>query len=195
MRENEQLSIEIQRNVSQALAEDVGTGDLTARLIPPGRAAQGLVTAREEAVLHETGIRELRVGDEIELGGRAIRVLPAQHTVPAVGYAVRSAGGTLAFSGDTTVCDEFWSAVNALPDLRYLIIETAFPDRDRQLAVMSRHLCPDMLASELQKLERPAEIYITHLKPSQMIMTMREIAETLGALQPRMLRNNHVFDF
>lgn len=51
MRENEQLSIEIQRNVSQALAEDVGTGDLTARLIPSGRAAQGLVTAREEAVL------------------------------------------------------------------------------------------------------------------------------------------------
>ena len=93
------------------------------------------------------------------------------------------------------MCDEFWSAVNALPDLRYLIIETAFPDRDRQLAVMSRHLCPDMLASELQKLEHPAEIYITHLKPSQMIMTMREIAETLGALQPRMLRNNHVFDF
>ncbi|MBL8474792.1 MAG: 3',5'-cyclic-nucleotide phosphodiesterase [Methyloversatilis sp.] len=139
--------------------------------------------------------RELRIGDEIELGGRAIRVLPAQHTVPAVGYAVRSTGGTLAFSGDTTVCDEFWSAVNALPDLRYLIIETAFPDRDRQLAVMSRHLCPDMLASELQKLEHPAEIYITHLKPSQMIMTMREIAETLGALQPRMLRNNHVFDF
>ena len=29
MRENDQLSIEIQRNVSQALAEDVGTGDLT----------------------------------------------------------------------------------------------------------------------------------------------------------------------
>ena len=51
MRENQQLLIEIQRNVSQALAEDVGTGDLTALLISPGRAAPGLVTAREEAVL------------------------------------------------------------------------------------------------------------------------------------------------
>jgi ribonuclease BN (tRNA processing enzyme) len=139
--------------------------------------------------------RELRVGDEIDLGGRSIRVLPAQHTVPAVGYAVRSAGGTLAFSGDTTVCDEFWEAVNALHDLRHLIIETAFPDRDRQLALMSRHLCPDMLARELAKLTRQAEIHITHLKPSQMDMTMREIADTLGALKPQMLRNNHVFDF
>ncbi len=139
--------------------------------------------------------RELRVGDEIDLGGRSIRVLPAQHTVPAVGYAVRSAGGTLAFSGDTTVCDEFWEAVNALHDLRHLIIETAFPDRDRQLALMSRHLCPDMLARELAKLTRQAEIHITHLKPSQMDMTMREITDTLGALKPQMLRNNHVFDF
>ena len=139
--------------------------------------------------------RELCVGDEIDLGGRSIRVLPAQHTVPAVGYAMRSAGGTLAFSGDTTVCDEFWEAVNALHDLRHLIIETAFPDRDRQLALMSRHLCPDMLSGELAKLTRQAEIYITHLKPSQMDMTMREIADTLGALKPHMLRNNHVFDF
>lgn len=139
--------------------------------------------------------RELRVGDEIDMGNRAIRVLPAQHTVPAVGYAVRGPGGTLAFSGDTTVCDDFWDAVNALPDLRHLIIETAFPDRDRQLAVMSRHLCPDMLAGELEKLRHEADIYITHLKPSQMDITMREIAETLGSRSPRMLRNNHVFDF
>lgn len=139
--------------------------------------------------------RELRVGDEIDMGSRAIRVLPALHTVPAVGYAVRGPGGTLAFSGDTTVCDEFWDAVNALPDLRHLIIETAFPDRERKLAVMSRHLCPDMLAGELQKLRHPAEIHITHLKPSQMDMTMREISETLGSRTPRRLRNNHVFDF
>ncbi len=138
--------------------------------------------------------REIRVGDEVELGERAVRVLPAQHTVPAVGYALRSGSGTLAFSGDTTICDDFWAAVNALPDLKYLIIETAFPDRDRQLAVMSRHLCPDMLAGELQKLEHSADIYITHLKPSQMDITMREVADTLGALKPRMLRNNHVFD-
>ncbi len=139
--------------------------------------------------------RELRVGDEIDMGRRAIRVLPAQHTVPAVGYAVRSPGGSLAFSGDTTVCDEFWEAVNALPDLRHLIIETAFPDREHQLAVMSRHLCPDMLAGELMKLRHAAEIFITHLKPSQMEITMREISETLGSRRPRMLRNNHVFDF
>lgn len=48
---NEQLRIEIQRSVAQALAEDVGTGDLTAQLIPENVAARGRVITREDAVL------------------------------------------------------------------------------------------------------------------------------------------------
>lgn len=46
-----QLAIEIKRNVATALAEDVGTGDLTAHLIPSGHAALGVVVVREDAVL------------------------------------------------------------------------------------------------------------------------------------------------
>lgn len=47
----DQLAIAVQRDVAAALAEDVGTGDLTASLIPAGRPAQGRVISREEAVL------------------------------------------------------------------------------------------------------------------------------------------------
>ncbi|HRP98329.1 MAG TPA: carboxylating nicotinate-nucleotide diphosphorylase [Rhodocyclaceae bacterium] len=47
----EQLRIEIQRNVAASLAEDVGTGDLTARLIPAGTDARGRVITREPAVI------------------------------------------------------------------------------------------------------------------------------------------------
>lgn len=46
-----QLRIEIQRSVSAALAEDVGTGDLTARLIPFETDARGRVITREAAVM------------------------------------------------------------------------------------------------------------------------------------------------
>lgn len=46
-----QLRIEIQRNVASALAEDVGTGDLTALLIAEGTDARGRVITRESAVL------------------------------------------------------------------------------------------------------------------------------------------------
>ncbi|KAF7599131.1 MAG: nicotinate-nucleotide diphosphorylase (carboxylating) [Candidatus Dactylopiibacterium carminicum] len=48
---SEQLNIEIQRAVANALAEDVGTGDLTARLISPETKAHGRVITREDAVL------------------------------------------------------------------------------------------------------------------------------------------------
>lgn len=45
------LRIEIQRNVAASLAEDVGTGDLTARLIAAETDARGRVITREEAVI------------------------------------------------------------------------------------------------------------------------------------------------
>jgi nicotinate-nucleotide pyrophosphorylase (carboxylating) len=48
---SEQLPGEILRNVEVALAEDVGSGDLTARLVPAGHSARGTVVSREEAVL------------------------------------------------------------------------------------------------------------------------------------------------
>ncbi|HKX52335.1 MAG TPA: carboxylating nicotinate-nucleotide diphosphorylase, partial [Nitrosospira sp.] len=45
------LTEEIERNVAQALAEDVGTGDLTANLVPYDEIAAASVISREEAVL------------------------------------------------------------------------------------------------------------------------------------------------
>lgn len=47
----EALRIEVQRNVAQALAEDVGTGDLTARLIEAETRVRARVISREAAVL------------------------------------------------------------------------------------------------------------------------------------------------
>jgi len=47
----EQLRVEIHRNVSAALAEDIGTGDLTAHLIGDDVQARGRVITRESAVI------------------------------------------------------------------------------------------------------------------------------------------------
>ena len=42
---------EIERNVAAALYEDVGSGDLTAQLVPAGRIARATIVSREHAVL------------------------------------------------------------------------------------------------------------------------------------------------
>jgi hypothetical protein len=93
------------------------------------------------------------------------------------------------------VCDELWQAVNRIADLRFLIVETAFSNRERELARISKHLCPSMLAEELTKLQSRPEIHITHLKPGQIELTMEEIEQDIGSFSPRMLQNNFVFEF
>jgi ribonuclease BN (tRNA processing enzyme) len=137
----------------------------------------------------------LAVGAPVLIGGRAITPLPANHVVPAVGYRIDSGRASLVFTGDTTTHDPLWREVNRIANLRYLIIETAFSNEDRELAAVSKHLCPDLLAAELAKLERPAEIYITHLKPGEDELIMREIDACAGKWAPRRLQGGQVFDF
>lgn len=136
----------------------------------------------------------LRIGETVDLAGRLITPVPANHTVPAVGYHLDSGITSLVFSGDTGPCPELWRAVNKIRNLKYLIIETAFSNRERQLARVSLHLCPEMLAEELSNLQHDADIYITHLKPGQTELTMQEIQDSIGEFNPRMLQNNQVFE-
>jgi ribonuclease BN (tRNA processing enzyme) len=136
----------------------------------------------------------IAVGQIEDLQGRLIVPLPANHTVPAVAYQLDSGKASLVFSGDTGPCRELWHAVNAIDNLRTLIIETAFSNRERKLAETSRHLCPSMLIDELRYLQSRPEIFITHLKPGQIELTMEEIEEGIGEFKPRMLQNNQVFE-
>ncbi len=137
----------------------------------------------------------IQIGQEIDIKGRRITALPANHVVPAVGFHLDSGKASLVFSGDTTTNDALWKLVNKINNLKYLIIETAFCNREKQLAILSKHLCPSMLAEELAKLERNAEIFISHLKPGEIELTMQEIEECAGQYKPRMLQNNQVFEF
>jgi ribonuclease BN (tRNA processing enzyme) len=137
---------------------------------------------------------ELTLGRAVSLGGRRITAVPANHVVPAVGFLIDSGKRKLVFTGDTTTNDALWRVVNELPDLAYLIVETALSDRERDLAIASKHLCPSLLAAELGKLKLKPEIYITHLKPREAELIMEEIAAHVPERRPQMLHVNHVFD-
>ncbi len=135
------------------------------------------------------------LGDTVMLNGRAITPLPANHVVPAVGYHLDSGKASLVFTGDTTTNDALWPIVNRIANLKYLIIENALSDRERELAQLSKHLCPSLLAVELAKLKLTPEIYITHLKPRESELIMQQIAVAVKERRLRMLQNNHVFEF
>ena len=137
----------------------------------------------------------IAVGETVMLNGRAITPLPANHVVPAVGYHLDSGASSLVFTGDTTTQDDFWEMVNRIENLEYLIIESAFPNAEKDLALVSRHLCPSLLAEELVKLKQKPSIYITHLKPGEGELTMREIGECVLGHSPKMLTSGHIFEF
>ena len=137
----------------------------------------------------------LSLGHTIELNGRKITPLPANHVIPAVGYQLDSGSGSLVFTGDTTTNDALWTAVNKIENLKYLIIESAFCNKKRDIAIRSKHLCPSLLAEELEKLEQTAEIFITHLKPSEADAIMREIQQYIGRYSPQRLENDQLFEF
>ena len=52
-----------------------------------------------------------------------------------------------------------------------------------------------MLAEELKKFQRDAEVFITHLKPGEIELTMREIESLIHERCPTMLLNNQEFEF
>ncbi|MFN7154993.1 MAG: 3',5'-cyclic-nucleotide phosphodiesterase [Acidovorax sp.] len=120
----------------------------------------------------------IETGQQIDIGGILVEALPALHTVPAVGYAARGTNGWLVFSGDTGRNPAFWDRVNTLP-VALLIIETAFSNRKVDLANRSLHLSPSTLAEELVHI-LPGQrypIYITHTKPSETELIMKEIRQ------------------
>jgi len=118
----------------------------------------------------------ITVGQTIEVAGTTIEVLPAEHTVPAVGYAVQGDAGWWVYSGDTGRNPAFWHRVNQI-SMAVLVIETAFSNRESALAERALHLSPHMLAEELAQLNpaRPCPVYITHTKPLETELIMAEV--------------------
>jgi len=138
--------------------------------------------------------QSMELGETVELNERKITSIPANHVVPAVGYHLDSGKASLVFSGDTTASDSLWIVVNKIDNLRYLVIETAFSNSEKELAVVSKHLCPSMLAEELVKFKLDAEVFISHLKPGELELTMQEIGNCVTGYSPKMLLNNYVFE-
>lgn len=130
----------------------------------------------------------------VQLGTREITALPANHTVPAVGYQLNSGNGSLIFSGDTGPNPALWDFVNRIPNLEAMIIETAFPEDEHGIAALSKHLAPSSLTEELKLLTQDIPVYITHLKPDREHTIMQEISDLSSASRvPLQLTQGQIF--
>jgi len=136
----------------------------------------------------------LHEGETVELGNRKIIALPARHTVPAVGYLVDAGHGSFAFSGDTAYCEAFWDTLNHVENLKYVMMETTMRDADSAVAERSRHTTPSLLARGLARLQRPAQLLVTHIEPDKVEEVRAEIRAALGDRAVHFLLRGEVFE-
>jgi ribonuclease BN (tRNA processing enzyme) len=135
------------------------------------------------------------IGQTLTLGGRRIEVLPAEHTVPAVGFAITPEGsgaGAWVFTGDTGPNPALWRRLTGLR-IAHLVIETAFSDDEQQLARISAHLCPTTLARELAQLDGEVQVHITHIKPGEVEAVMSQIGSRPMRHSATALHSGQVF--
>ncbi|MBK6517187.1 MAG: 3',5'-cyclic-nucleotide phosphodiesterase [Polyangiaceae bacterium] len=101
------------------------------------------------------------------IAGRTVRAIPVSHTIDCSGFVVERGGEAIAYSGDTGPTDRFWQVLDQTPNLRAMLIEVSFPDREAGLARVSGHYTPGSLALDLKKLPRAASTptFLYHIKP------------------------------
>lgn len=119
----------------------------------------------------------LTLGETVHIGGRGIEPLPARHAVAGVGYRVDGGTASFVYSGDTTLHEPFWRALNAIPNLRHLMVECTFLNANAAAAARSGHFTPALLARGLALLDNLPEILIAHLESGQEERSWGEIFE------------------
>lgn len=139
--------------------------------------------------------KPIMLGEALEMGGRRITALPAQHSVPAVGYQLDSGAASLVYSGDTTFCEDFWQALNRIPNLKYLLVENTFLNSNTVGARRSGHMTAELLARGLRLLQRPVQLFIVHMEAGRESDTMREVLQAAGEFKPQVLRRGMAFEF
>ena len=140
------------------------------------------IPTRENPVLIYRVVKErtwFAVGDKLQV--KAVRT---NHPVPCVGYILRDAKGSIAYSGDTGPTEALWREINKEKQLRAMLVETSFPNEMEWLADISGHLTPSLLKQELQKVKnKSVPVLSYHWKPTHLPILRREL---------KALKNPHI---
>jgi 3',5'-cyclic-nucleotide phosphodiesterase len=129
-------------------------------------------------------IRYLEIEPEqpAAIAGHTVRAILVTHTIEAAAFVVEGRDGAIAYSGDTGPTERLWEVLNAQQNLRALLMEVSFPNREQGLATLSGHHTPRTLGAELRKYRAPQDLptLLYHIKPVFQAEVERECAALRG---------------
>jgi 3',5'-cyclic-nucleotide phosphodiesterase len=125
--------------------------------------------------------QELKPEKSVQIAGYEVQAVSVSHTIDTSGFIVRGPDATIAYSGDTGPTDRLWELLNQEKNLKALLLEVSFPDREQKLATVSGHHTPRTLLKDLKKLRRPKDVptLLYHIKP----VFQREVEQECARLK------------
>ncbi len=117
-----------------------------------------------------------------EIAGCLVRTVLVTHTIESAAFVLETPTGSIAYSGDTGPTDRLWEVLQEQPDLRALLMEVSFPNREQRLATVSGHHTPRTLHADLKKLSKPQDLptLLYHIKPVFQAEVEKECAALEG---------------
>jgi ribonuclease BN (tRNA processing enzyme) len=110
-------------------------------------------------------LHPFEVGDSMAVGERRIVALPAEHSIPTMGFWVGELEGKghFAFTGDCSSNFKFWQALQELPEVEALIVDDQYLEAEKEISLLAKHYYPAALKSDLKQLSYHPKLYLTHL--------------------------------
>jgi HD-GYP domain-containing protein (c-di-GMP phosphodiesterase class II)/ribonuclease BN (tRNA processing enzyme) len=132
-----------------------------------------LINSNKKALVFKV----IEANKEIKVPPYSITAINANHKPGSFGFIIiKDNLNGYVISGDTHENRELWDIINKNKKINSLVIECSFPSKMKKLAFNSKHLTPEILASELKYLKRKdVQIFIYHLKPLYLNKLMEEI--------------------
>jgi len=121
-----------------------------------------------------------------EIEGYRILPLPMNHPLETIGFSITAPDGKniLYFNDTGPGLHEVWRQIDSRPQL--LIIDTTYPNRLEQFAWDAGHLCPKMLAGELDAFDKCKgylpQVVLVHLSPRYEGEIREEVSQTAAEL-------------
>lgn len=138
---------------------------------------------------------ELKPERLTDVAGYRVRAVLVTHTIESAAFVIEANDGAIAYSGDTGPTDRLWQVLSEQKNLKGLLMEVSFPNREQGLATVSGHHTPKTLAVDLKKYKAPGDLptLLYHIKPVFQAEVEKECAALKGfSLEVMKLRDQFV---